>query len=155
VGVIEGSYLKMLKDLINKFDVASHITIIGWVPANMVLSYISSATVGTVPHDTNPHTDNTIPHKLFQYMIAKTPVLVSSSAPLARTVMAAKAGVIFKAGDPVDCAKKIRDMYDNQSLLSKYATNGYNYVMKDGHNWENESAPVLISTYDKLFDIGG
>ena len=153
VGAKESVYLTMLKDLVNKTDVASHVTIIGWVPANMVLSYIFSASVGTVPHHTNPHTDNTIPHKLYQYMIAKKPVLVSSSDPLARTVLAAKAGAIFKAGDAIDCANKIKDMYDNPSLLSKYATNGFNYVMKDGHNWENESAPVLISAYDELFDI--
>jgi glycosyltransferase involved in cell wall biosynthesis len=153
VGAKKSDYLQMLEDLIKRLDVGSHVSITGWVPFESVLAYIRQASVGTVPHHSNPHTNSTIPHKLFQYMIAATPVLVSSSPPLAHTVEAARAGLIFLAGDELDCATKIRDMYDAPDLLKRFAGNGFKYVMEDGHNWEEESAPTLVAAYDRLLQI--
>jgi glycosyltransferase involved in cell wall biosynthesis len=153
VGAQECAYLQMLADLIKRLDVGSHVSITGWVPFESVLAYIRQASVGAVPHHSNSHTNNTIPHKLFQYMIAATPVLVSTSPPLARTVEAAGAGMVFLAGDDLDCAGKIRDMYNAPDLLKKLASNGFKYVMEDGHNWEEESAPALVAAYDGLLQI--
>ena len=154
VGARKGTYLDMLEELIERLDVGSHVRITGWVPSESVLAYIRQASVGAVPHHSNPHTDNTIPHKLYQYMIAATPVLVSTSPPLARTVLAARAGKIFRAGNELDCAEKIRDMYDNPASLEEYARHGQMYVVQSGHNWEEESAPTLIAAYDRLFGVG-
>jgi glycosyltransferase involved in cell wall biosynthesis len=155
VGARDSQYLDMLKDLIRRLDVPEHVLVRGWVPADLVLAYIRQADVGAVPHHSNPHTDNTIPHKLFQYMIARTPVLVSTSPPLARTVRQAGAGTIFQAGDERDCAEKIREMFNDRDALRAYAGNGFRYVMQQGHNWEEESAPVLISAYDAMLGTQG
>lgn len=151
IGAQPSQYLEMLKQLIVELGVADQIQITGWVNAEDVLANIQQADVCCVPHHSNPHTDNTIPHKLFQYMIAKRPVLVSSSAPLARSVRQANAGMIFSAGNPQDCAQKILAMADDPSSCAQFAENGYQYVMKQGHNWEEESAPRLIEAYDRLF----
>jgi glycosyltransferase involved in cell wall biosynthesis len=153
VGARSSEYLRTLRELVDRLDVGSHVSITGWVPFDAVLSYIRQASIGVVPHHSNPHTNNTIPHKLFQYMIAGTPVLVSTSPPLARTVAAAGAGTVFLAGDDLDCAIKIRDMYNAPDLLKTFAGNGFKYVMESGHNWEDESAPALIAAYDRLLKI--
>ena len=42
-------------------------------------------------------------------------------------------------------------MARDKNKLKDYAQNGYNYVTKGGHNWENESAPSLVSAYQGLF----
>jgi len=152
IGAQPSQYLEMLKQLVVDVRVTNQIQITGWVDAEDVLANIQQADVCCVPHHSNPHTDTTIPHKLFQYMIAKRPVLVSSSAPLARTVQQANAGMIFSAGDPQDCAQKILAMADNPGACSQYAENGYRYVVEQGHNWEEESAPQLIEAYDHLFE---
>ena len=86
-------------------------------------------------------------------MIARRPVLVSSSAPLARTVRQAQAGLVFAAGDGGDCAEKILALADDTNGCTKFADNGYRYVMDQGHNWEEESAPRLIESYDRLFGL--
>jgi glycosyltransferase involved in cell wall biosynthesis len=154
VGAREGSdYVRMLKDLIRDLDVGSHVSVIGWVPSEQVLAYISQASAGAVPHHSNPHNDNTIPHKLYQYMIAGTPVFASTSLPLERTVRSANAGVIFKAGDVLDCAQKIREMASDPARLKVYAENGRRYVLQQGHNWEEEASPALIETYDRLLGV--
>jgi len=151
VGAKRGStYVDMIESIIAKLDVGSHVRMVEWVPADAVLSLIQRATIGAVPHHSNPHTDNTIPHKLYQYMIAGTPVLVSTSAPLARTVRAANAGGIFQAGDAADCAEQIRSMLSNQSSLERFGENGRTYVTEGGHNWEDESAPQLLDAYRRI-----
>ncbi|WP_028894688.1 glycosyltransferase family 4 protein [Syntrophorhabdus aromaticivorans] len=153
IGAQPGQYLNMLMQLIKKLGVAERVSITGWVNAENVLANIQQADVCCVPHHSNPHTDNTIPHKLYQYMIAKRPVLVSSSPPLARTVRQANAGMIFRAGDPQDCALKILAMADDQAMCAQFAANGYSYVMEQGHNWEEESAPRLVAAYDRLLNV--
>ena len=83
-------------------------------------------------------------------MIARKPVLVSTSLPIARVVGQAKSGLIFRAGDAQDCAAKLRQLYLDHSALESYGRNGYRYVIDEGHNWEDEAAPQLVSMYDEL-----
>lgn len=151
IGAVPSQYLVTLKALINEVGVSDHVQISGWVRTEDVLANIQQADVCCVPHHSNSHTDSTIPHKLFQYMIAKRPVLVSSSGPLARSVRQSGAGLIFNAGDPMDCAAKILELANCPASRSTYAESGHRYVMEQGHNWEDEAAPRLIQAYENLF----
>lgn len=151
VGGKEGTaYLAMLRELIAQLDVGSHVNIVPWVASDAVLSYVNQASLCAVPHHSNPHTDTTIPHKLFQYMIAARPVLVSTSLPLARTVAAADCGVIFQAGDADDCAARIAELAGDAQRSARLGACGRRYVLEAGHNWEEESAPRLVAGYDRL-----
>ena len=150
VGARRSQYLEILENLIRTNKVEDVVNLISWVDSDKVLSLIKKAHVCCVPHHSNPHTDNTIPHKLFQYMISERAVLVSSSAPLARTVRAAKAGLIFKAGDPFDCAAKIMKLIEKKDALKVFGKNGYDYVINKGHNWEEVSEKALINAYKEL-----
>jgi glycosyltransferase involved in cell wall biosynthesis len=152
IGAILGQYLDMLNDLIESLNLEDYVVIHKWVNSSKVLANIKNADLCCVPHNSNSHTDTTIPHKLYQYMISSRPVLVSSSTPLARTVQSSKSGLVFKAGDYRDCADKITEIYNNKDLANRLANNGYKYVTEKGHNWEDESAPRLISAYDKIFN---
>ena len=153
IGAQPSQYVDMINGLVKELQVEDLVKIIDWVSSCDVLANIQQADVCTVPHHSNPHTDNTIPHKLFQYMIARRPVLVSSSKPLERTVTEAQAGLVFKAGDPQDCAEKVLALANSPEDCLAFAENGYRYVMEDGHNWEEESAPRLIEAYDNLFSL--
>jgi len=153
VGAKESTYLQMLKSLIGRLDIEDRVRLVGWVEADSVLSYIRDASVCVVPHHSNPHTNTTMPHKLYQYMMARKPVLVSSSTPLARTVRAAGAGLVFEAGDPRDCASKIRELLADPAKAGEYARNGFRYVWEEGHNWEEEAAPALLRAYDELLGV--
>ena len=147
VGGRESNYLRMLNELILRLKIADRVEVVGWVPAEAVLSHVREAAVCAVPHHSNPHTDTTIPHKLYQYMIAGRPVLVSSSPPLARTVTRADAGLVFKAGDSRDCALKIQQLLADPELARQHGLNGRAYVLDAGNNWEDMSAPKLLDAY--------
>jgi len=150
VGAEENIFLDYLKKLIISHDLSKYVKIIGWINAKDVMSYISQSDICIVPHNSNHHTDTTLPWKLTQYMLAKKPVLVSSSPPLARIVKKASAGMVFKANDSKDCANKILIMKENYKDLLKYGKNGHKYVLKEGNNWESKSSVHLIRAYDKL-----
>lgn len=150
VGGRESNYLQMLQDLVARLNVGDRVEILGWVPAEAVLGYVREAAVCAVPHHTNPHTDTTIPHKLYQYMIAGRPVLVSSSPPLARTVTQADAGLVFEAGNARDCALKIQQLLADPDAADAMAARGRSYVLELGNSWEETSGPALLSAYTGL-----
>ena len=75
-------------------------------------SYIAASAVCLVPHLANPHTEATIPHKLFQYMLMGKPVVVSSCRPLRRIVEETGAGLVYASGDSADLAKTVVQLRD-------------------------------------------
>lgn len=150
IGAKQNNFLEYLKKLIISNNLSNFVEIIGWVEPHHVMTYIAQSDICTVPHNSNYHTDTTLPWKLTQYMLAKKPVLVSSSPPLARIVRKASSGMIFEANSPKDCARVILKMKTNQKL-SIYGNNGYDFVTKKGNNWEQNSSINLIKGYRVLF----
>ncbi|RAW01618.1 glycosyltransferase family 4 protein [Pseudochryseolinea flava] len=138
-----------LKSLTEKLNVQHSVHFLGRQPFQKFYSFMKFADVNTIPHKSNGHTDNTIPHKLFQTMMVGKPVLVSSSAPLNRVVSAAKSGVVFKADDAEDMAAKIKELYRDPKLRETLGNNGVNATLKGTLNWEHEQIS-LISLYKKL-----
>ena len=63
------------------------------------------------------------------------------------------AGLVFEAGNPADCARKVCELADNPASAAVFADSGYRYVMQQGHNWEDESALELVRSYDELFGV--
>jgi len=128
--------------------VQDHVEIIGWQPFHKVPSYIEASHVGLVPHHQNPHTDATIPHKLFQYMLMSKPVIVSSCRPLKRIVEETKSGLVFHSGDPKHLAKQIQTLYSNPQLRSDCALHGHEAATHQ-YNWTAEGAK-LTRLYQSL-----
>ncbi len=91
---------KKLVERASELGITDQVDIYGWEPLSKVSAYILASKVCLVPHDNVEHTQTTVPHKLFQYMICKRPVLVSNCKPLERIVTETKSGMIFAAGDP-------------------------------------------------------
>jgi glycosyltransferase involved in cell wall biosynthesis len=117
------------------------VEIIGWQPFHKVPSYIEASHIGLVPHHQNPHTDATIPHKLFQYMLMSKPVIVSSCRPLKRIVEETKSGLVFHSGDPKHLAKQIQTLYSNPQLRSDCALHGHEAATHQ-YNWMAEGAKL-------------
>lgn len=148
VGDKNKNYMKELKQLALKYDVYELIDFVGWQPFEKIPSYIRASDVCLVPHNKNPHTNATIPHKLFQYMLEGKPVVVSSCKPLRRVIEETDSGLVFEAGNKKDLADKIIDLYNNENLRRELGKNGKKAVQRR-YNWRMESKK-LINLYRQL-----
>lgn len=138
-----------IHQLIHENNLESKVEIVGWQPFEKVLTYQTLADICIVPHNSNEHTNNTIPHKLFQYMMVGKPMLVSSCAPLARVTKEANAGLVFEACDSKDFAQQIIKMYTDRDMMKKFGENGKAYTFIQNNNWQEESKK-LIAFYEKM-----
>jgi glycosyltransferase involved in cell wall biosynthesis len=138
-----------LKSITSENNVENSVEFVGYRPFEEVAAIMSQSTINIIPHHANEHTDNTIPHKLFQIMMSKSLLLVSSCKPLKRIVEKYDAGLVFEASNVQDFSTKVIEAYSNTESLSYKTENAYNAVMQQGENWETESEK-LIQLYDNL-----
>jgi glycosyltransferase involved in cell wall biosynthesis len=138
-----GSEAEDLQALADKEGVRERVELIGWQPFSKIPTYISASRIGLVPHLQNPHTDTTIPHKIFQYMLMSKPVVVSSCQPLKRIVEEAGCGLAFQANDPQDLAKRIQELYVNPQLQVDCGRHGREAVLKR-YNWVIEGQKLCF-----------
>lgn len=147
----QGNYGHRLKQLALDCGVTRALEILAWQPFTSVASYIEASEVGLVPHERNAHTDSTVPHKLFQYMVMGKPVVVSDCQPLARIVDETGCGLVFRSGDPRDLANKLQQLYDNQALRNECGENGRKAVNQI-YNWCRDGRK-LISLYNTILQL--
>lgn len=138
-----GNILPRLKKMAASLGVDEIVEFIGYVPPDRVPSYIAASDIGVIPHIKNPHTDNTIPHKLFQYMMLGKPVAVSNCKPLKRLVEETGCGTVFESGNPDSLAQKILFLYHNGELMKDMGQRGKNATTEGGLNWETTSKPLV------------
>lgn len=149
VGSGSESVMKMLKGLTKRLGVDEQVFFLGRQPFEKFYSYMRFADVNIIPHKSNGHTDNTVPHKLFQAMMVGKPLLVSSCAPLKRIVSHANCGIIFEADHAKDLAEKILELYKNKSLQKLLGENGMKATAHGNMNWEHEQKS-LVALYRAL-----
>ncbi|MFC5973875.1 glycosyltransferase family 4 protein [Halomarina salina] len=140
-GAGDAAYDRSLRERAAATGVDERITFTGWVDASEVPRYVATCDVCAVPHARNPHTETTVPHKLFQYMASRKPVLVSDVAPLARVVTDADCGVVVPAGDGEAVAARLTDLAGDAARRARLGTNGRAAVEKT-YNWEREGGQL-------------
>jgi len=138
-----------LKEIVKENKVESYVKFVGYRPFKEVSSIMSASSINIIPHNADEHTNNTIPHKLFQIMLSNSLLLVSSCKPLKRIVEKYDAGLVFEAGNPQDFSDKVIEVFTNFDKIAYKKENAFSAVMEKGENWDTESLK-LIQLYDKL-----
>ncbi len=151
IGTASTDVMKHLKNLIKTIGVDHHVHFLGYQPFHKFYSFMHMADVNIIPHKSNQHTDNTIPHKLFQSMMSGRPLLVSSSEPLKRLAEQTSSGLIFKANNPLDFADKVLELYKDKDLREKLGRNGRKATCEGNLNWDDEQIN-LTRFYKKIFE---
>lgn len=143
-----GSNYSDLVKLSNSLNIENYISFEGWQPNEKLSSYIKASNLCLIPHLKTVHTDNTIPHKLFQYMIFEKPVIATNCNPIERIINETGAGLIFKSNNENDLAKKVIWLYNQPDLQIQMGSKGKEAVIKK-YNW-NATSQKLISLYAKF-----
>jgi glycosyltransferase involved in cell wall biosynthesis len=148
VGDRNKPYMDYLVRLVDRLGCGDVVEMTGWQTFDRIWSYIHASDVCLVPHQRNPHTDTTIPHKIFQYMMLGKPVLVSDCPPLARVINDSGGGLVFRYDDPSDFAAKVRQLRDDPGLREKVSEAGREAFL-DRYNWEKTSGE-LVRLYENI-----
>lgn len=137
-----------IEKIVHNLKIKDYVEILSWQPFHTVNSYVMASDVCLVPHNDFEHTQTTIPHKLFQYMICGKPVLVSNCRPLKRIIDIANCGLVFKANDEKDLAEKLYSMQTNLAELYNMGVRGQNAALNQ-LSWKKD-AEILKNIYTRL-----
>lgn len=142
-GTGSSSVMQFLRQKSASLGLEDRVHFQGYQPFSKFYSLMHFADVNVIPHKRNGHTDHTIPHKLFQSMMAGKPLLVSSAKPLQRIVEETQCGYVFESGNIDDFAEKLIALYLNAEQCQVMGKNGYNASVHGKYNWENTGKALL------------
>jgi glycosyltransferase involved in cell wall biosynthesis len=149
VGSGSDPVMTFLKNLTVQYNVESKVFFLGRQPFDKFFSYMRFADANIIPHKSNLHTDNTVPHKLFQAMMVGKPIMVSSCAPLKRIVNLTHSGIVFEADNAQSLAEKIKVLYTDKEMQKQLGENGIKATHEGNWNWEHEQKN-LIELYSSI-----
>jgi glycosyltransferase involved in cell wall biosynthesis len=148
VGDRNEPYRRYLEKLAVESGCGDVVEMTGWQPFEKIWSFIEASDVCLVPHARNPHTDTTIPHKIFQYMSVGKPVVVSDCPPLRKVAEDSGGGLWFVYDDPADFAAKIVELYESEEARRRMGEAGRSAFL-DRYNWDKTSGG-LLRLYERL-----
>jgi glycosyltransferase involved in cell wall biosynthesis len=136
-----GSQSDSLRSQTVQLQVQGAVTFLGRIPHALVQSHLAHADICVIPHDSTDSNNTTISNKLFDYMAAGKPVVVSDCPPTARVVRSVGCGLEFPSRDSLALAERIGQ------LLSPSTRDGMGKKGRDAiraqYNWERDSR-VLV-----------
>jgi glycosyltransferase involved in cell wall biosynthesis len=141
-------YMDSLEKLSKELNIEKNVVFTGWVDFKYVPSYLAASSVCLVPHSASGHTDTTIPHKLFQYMAMKKPVIATNVKPIKRILEETRSGMAIHSGDYNKMAQFIIKLHHDKQYARKLGINGRRAV-ETKYNWKNE-AKKLAQIYNEL-----
>lgn len=137
-----GADLARLLRMVADLEVGDRVSVLPWLPLAEAERKMDHADVGLVPHVKSEHTDATIPHKLFQYMWRRLPVVVSDCAPLQRIVDESGCGLSYRHGDAAGLADCLARLYRDRELVARMGDAGHAAV-RDRYNWDRAGRELL------------
>ena len=143
-----GKNLDQLKNLAQDLNILKHISFEGFQQPKKLPSYIKASSLCLIPHLKTVHTDNTIPHKLFHYMLVKKPVIATNCNPIERIINETQSGMIYSSNQAADLAEKIIKMYKNPTVMKEMGKNGHQAVLAT-YNWD-KTAENLLELYKQV-----
>jgi glycosyltransferase involved in cell wall biosynthesis len=125
-----------LQVLTQELRLESEVTFRGWIDSTRIPGELRAADVGIVPHRVCSHWNTTIPNKLFDYMAAGKPVIVSDARPAARIVRETGAGLSFPDDDAAALADQIQALCD-PALRSQLSRSG-RAAIEAKYRWDTD-----------------
>ena len=142
---------EQLKTLIQSQGVADRVKILPPVPYAELLEWTASADLGLIIYSPQ-HSQNIqmcLPNKLFEYMMAGLPVLVSPLDVVSEVIRTYDVGTVAPSLVPADIGKAISIMLDDKQALARMSCNALAAAQNE-FCWEKESR-LLIELYQRVF----
>ena len=144
----KGKIINEIKSRIQALNIQNYIDIIPWISPQELPNYFRISNIGVIPHIKSVQTDNSSPNKLFQYMTAGKPVVVSDCISLERIVKGSRCGAVFQSNNHLDLSNSITDIYENFDKYKLMGKNGISAV-KNKYNTQI-SGRELVHLYETI-----
>lgn len=143
----DGPELGPLRDLAAGLGLTSAI-FTGRVPHEQVLDYYALIDLFVVPRKPVTVTELVTPLKPFEAMAAGLPCLFSDVGALAEIAEDSGAAALFRAGDPDDLARRLRELLADPAGLEAMGARGLSWVSK--HRTWDVNAGMYLELYRSL-----
>lgn len=143
----DGATRRPLEERARERGLTGVVEFAGWQSFQRFPAYVAGSKLCLIPHLKSEHTDTTIPHKLFHYMLLERPVVSSDCRPLRRILDSTGAGAVYPSGDAAGMASAIRRLAD-PAVAAEAGRRGRKAVLET-YNWKR-SAERLLALYADL-----
>lgn len=130
----KGSAKTELEALIQSLNLQNHVFVHGWLEYDEVKRIVSEANVGCLTYRYCSHWNNTIPNKLFDYMLAGLPVLTTNITTISRIVKETNCGLCTDDHNNISQLTQNLIALKASNLRTELGSNGQNAVLGK-YNW--------------------
>jgi glycosyltransferase involved in cell wall biosynthesis len=143
-----GDLFDAIQNKILQLSLNDKIRMLGLIPFDNLPQYTTLADIGiSIEKDTNISYRYCLPNKVFDYIHAGVPVLVSVLIEVKLIVDKYKIGTFIYSHEPKEIAATIKKIFSNPETLDFWKSNLT--LASNELNWENEEK-VLLSLYNKI-----
>ena len=119
-----GDIIKEVKNQAHDLNLGGKVLFIGRIPAGEVKFYTAQADLGlSIEQDMGLNYRFALPNKLFDYIAAGVPVMVSNLPEMAKLVGHYNIGKIINSHNPEELAKSLSHALNNKELRKTWKTN--------------------------------
>ncbi len=131
-----------LKERVEKLPGWQKVVFKGWLNRKDVLDLLANVRIGVITrHPIERHLSD-FPTKLFEYMAAGLPVVVSDLPTIRPIVETCNCGILIDPQDPEAIAASINTLLNNPQAAEAMGQRGLNAITQQ-YNWSTESAKLL------------
>jgi glycosyltransferase involved in cell wall biosynthesis len=137
-----GDLVPKLKHLVNELKIVNKVKFIQSASWEKLIRYTKSADVGMcIEKDTNLNYRYSLPNKLFDYIAAGIPVIISDLPETSKIIKEYDCGILISKVTPENISIAINDLKDNPEKLAHLRSNA---ISASGNlNWDIESKKVI------------
>lgn len=133
-----GDVFNTLKQLVIDYKLENSIFIIDKIPYQELKIYTKTADLGlSLDKNTNLNYEYSLPNKIFDYIQAETPLLVSNRVVVAKIVRDESIGEVVCDFTPESLAETVNSIFKNDKKLQKWAENLRK--ISTIYTWQNEA----------------
>jgi glycosyltransferase involved in cell wall biosynthesis len=143
-----GEYEDYFKDMADEMNLHSQVFFLGKVNQNELINYTAAADVGlSLIENISLSYHYALPNKLFEYIMAEVPVIVSKLPQMMEIVVEYSVGEVIDLDNQDELIYKINSFIEEEELYANYKTNCVS-ASKFLH-WDNE-VDLLFNVLDNL-----
>ena len=139
-----------LRAAVADLGIADRVQILGPVDHEQLPTLIATATVCVAPHaaELAPRPFALYPTKVLEYLACRRAVVAPRRGTIGMVIENGRDGVLFEPGDPLDLARKLLDLLEDQTTRERLAGTGYERVRH--YFTASASRRALRSAYAEL-----